>query len=246
MKAIAVFFATACMAHAGPADELIKRGDAYDQKQQTQPALDAFLAAEKLEPDNAALEVRISKQYGDLMNDLPNAAQQKTSINSALEHARKAVQLDGDSSDAHLSVAICLGKSTKFMGSKEKIGTSTAIKTEAEKALKLNPKSDYAYHMLGRWHQELAGIGGTERLIAKVVYGTIPPASYDEALKDFQKAIDLRSDRLIHQVEYGRTLAMMGRKAEARIEIQKGLAMPSRDKDDAETKRRGAETLKDL
>ena len=27
--------------------------------------------------------------------------------------------------------------------------------------LKLNPKSDYAHHMLGRWHQEIADIGAT-------------------------------------------------------------------------------------
>jgi hypothetical protein len=50
----------------------------------------------------------------------------------------------------------------------------------------------------------------------------------------------------MHYVELGRTYAVMGRTAEARKFISKGLAMPDTEKDDPETKRQGREILQQL
>ena len=61
-----------------------------------------------------------------------------------------------------------------------------------------------------------------------------------------QKAIALNPNRLIHYVELGRTYALMGRKAEARQFIEKGLAMTNHDQDDPGTKERGRKTLQSL
>jgi hypothetical protein len=47
-------------------------------------------------------------------------------------------------------------------------------------------------------------------------------------------------------IELGRTYAMMGRKAEAKQYLEQGLSMPEKEKDDAETKQRGRESLKEL
>ena len=112
--------------------------------------------------------------------------------------------------------------------------------------MKVDPRNDYAWHLLGRWHQSLANIGGTTRALAGIIYGGLPAASNEEAVKCFQKAISLNPRRLIHVVELGRTYAMMGRAAEARRTIQQGLAMPNQEKDDPETKRRGKESLKEI
>jgi tetratricopeptide (TPR) repeat protein len=189
--------------------------------------------------------VKIAKQYGDLMPSL-NGAARKDAGNKSLAYSRKAVAIAPKSSDPHLAVALSLGKNTEFMGNKEKLEASREMKAEAETALRLNPKSDYAHHMLGRWHQEMAGIGGGTRLIAKIVYGGVPKGSYQEALDHFEKARKLQPKRLIHQIEYGRTLAMMDRDNEARREINKGLAMTNRDADDPDSKARGRATLKEL
>ncbi len=57
-------------------------------------------------------------------------------------------------------------------------------------------------------------------------------------------AIDPKS--VMHQIELGRTLAILGKNDEARKAIETGLALPSRAKDDDETKQRGRDTLKKL
>jgi Flp pilus assembly protein TadD len=75
------------------------------------------------------------------------------------------------------------------------------------------------------------------------VYGGMPPASNEEAERLFRKAVALAPDRVSHHAELGRTLAALGRKDEARIELNKALSLPNREKDDPESKQRAAATL---
>lgn len=225
--------------------ELVKQGDVYDAQFKPEAALQYYLPAEELKPDDAALLVKIARQHVYRMSELSKAGQ-LASGRTALSYAERAVKLAPNECDSHLALAICLGKLTPLMSNREGIEASRRIKTAAETAVKLNPKNDYAWHLLGRWHQELAQIGGVTRAVALVVYGGLPAASHDEAVRCFQKAVLLKPDRLIHSVELGRTFALMGRKDDAREWINKGLAMPDRDRDDPETRQRGLKTLRSL
>jgi len=233
-------------APASSADALLAKASRLEQRGQSKEALATLLEADKLRPNRPEILVRIAKQHGDLMTDQRDAAQRKASAVQALAFARRALEIDDKNSDAHLAVAISLGKKTEFMTNREKIETSREIRKHAERALALNPKCDYAHHMLGRWHQELAGIGGATRALARVIYGRVPSASYDDSVRHFERAMELRPDRLIHKIEHGRTLAKMGRTAEAREVLNVALETPSRDKDDNEAKQRGRATLKGI
>ncbi|WP_411827172.1 tetratricopeptide repeat protein [Luteolibacter sp. AS25] len=245
MKPILLLFLSTAIGLAQSSAEWKKQGDALDGIGKPKQALEAYEKALAKDPANSGILVKIAKQYGDMMPSLSGGAK-KSAGEKSLEYSRKAVAADPNSSDSHLAVALSLGKNTEFMGNKAKLQASREMKSEADTALRLNSKSDYAHHLLGRWHQEMAGIGGASRLIAKAIYGGVPNGSYDQALEHFKKARSINSRRLIHQVEYGRTLAMMDRKAEARTEIQKGLTMPNREADDPESKQRGRETLDKL
>ena len=198
----------------------------------TPKALASYLEADKKKPNDPAILVKIAKQWGDYMTDLKGGARQDAAQKS-LSYSQQALKVAPNNSDSHLSVALSLGKNVEFMGNKEKIKASKDIKFHAEKALALNPKSDYAHHLFGRWHQNVAEMGGVTRAIAKVIYGQdSATGSLNEALAHFDKARQLRPDRLVHQIEYGRTLVMMGQKEKGYAEIKKGLAMPNRDADD--------------
>ena len=242
---ILLVLCTAFPAFAGFA-ELVKSGDVHDARSESNAALRYYLPAEKLNPNNGALLVKISRQYALQMNDLPNKADKVASGKTALVYAERAVVVSPRDCDSHLALAICLGKLTPYIGAKEKIEASRRIKTAADQAVAIDPKNDYAWHLLGRWHQSLANIGGTTRMIAGAIYGGLPAASNDEAVKCFKKSILLNANRLIHTIELGRTYAMMGRKAEAKQYLEQGLSMPEKEKDDAETKQRGRESLKGL
>ena len=225
---------------------LVEKGDAHDKRYQTSQALTFYLPAEKLNPDNPELLVKIARQYAFRMSELTTKEEKIQSGRTALKYAERAVSLAPDRCDPHLSIAICWGKLTPLLGNREKVAASRKIKVSAEQAVKLDPGNDYAWHLLGRWHQALANMGGTTRALAKLIYGELPAASNEQAIACFKKAMAINPKRLVHVVELGRTYAMLGQVEQAKKLIQQGLTMPNLEKDDPETKLRGKATLKDL
>ena len=71
---------------------------------------------------------------------------------------------------------------------------------------------------------------------------SLPVTTNEAAEKCLLKAIEINPNRLMHYIELGRIYAQMGRKEEARKYIQKGLAMPNKEKDDPEMKEIGQQT----
>jgi len=230
----------------GPADDLVKNGDEFDLKLQASQALDFYLAAERLEPKNAGLLLRIARQYRHLMADATTREEKLRLGGIGLNYAQRAAVLAPNDSEAQLSPAISYGKMVAIQGIKEQTEASHRIKDAADKAIRLDPNNDLAWHVLGRWNRVLAGVNGVKRALASLLYGELPAGSNAEAVLCFQKAIQINPNRLMHYIELGQTYAQMGKNADARRLIVQGLAMPDVEKDDPEIKRRGRETLAKL
>ena len=231
---------------AGPADELIAKGDACALKFEATESLKFYLTAEKLEPANGHLLAQISREY---RHEMSNAVQPEQKLNlgsTAVEYAKRAATLAPNDPEAQLAVAISYGKLQVMEGNREKFEASRIIKEAADKVIKLDPSSDLAWHVLGRWHMALADVNGFERALAAMAYGKLPESTYQEAARCFEKAIALNPNRLMHYIELGRVYAHMGRTDDERSLIKKGLAMQETEKDDPETKREGQEVLAKL
>jgi tetratricopeptide (TPR) repeat protein len=231
---------------ADSAEELIKKGDVHYEKLQTSQALEYYLPAEKLDPDNVSLLIKIAREYRHMMSDATKNEEKVRLGKIATAYARRAAALAPDDCEAQLAVAISYGKVLPFVGNKERLESSRLIKNAAQKAVALNPGNDLGWHVLGRWHLTVADISGVKRAVANIVYGKLPPATNEEAVKCFRKAIALNPKRLMHFIELGRTYAQMGKPAEARKLIEKGLAMQETEKDDPETKQKGRVILEKL
>ena len=220
-------------------EDLIRQGDGFSAKFQSAEALKYFLPAEKLEPKNARLLVRIAQQYRHLMSDATNRLEKTKLGTMAVVCALRATAVAPNDPETQLAVAISYGKLTPLLSTKDQFASSPLIKAAAEKAIALDPSNDLAWQVLGRWNLAVADVGAFKRAMAKVAYGSLPTATYDDAVRCFQKAIQLNPNRLMHHVELGRTYVQMGRAADARKSIMTGLALPDTEKDDPETKRSG-------
>lgn len=231
---------------AESAADLIRQGYALDVKLKAAQALALYRRAEKLQPRNVVIPVRIARQYRHLMADASDPAEKLRLARLALDSSVRAVTLDPNDSDAQLSVAISLGKMLPLESSGEQVQSSRRIKEAVDRALKLNPKNDLAWHILGRWHQGYAELSAVRRKLGEMLYGKLPTSTEADAARCFEKAISANPNRLMHYIELGRTYARMGRTAEARRLIEKGLAMPNVEKDDPDVKQRGRETLSGL
>jgi tetratricopeptide (TPR) repeat protein len=242
----ALLLTTGAVLHAEPADELIVKGDVFYAKLQAVEALRFYLPAEKLEPNNVRLLVRISREYRHLMSDATKPEEKLRLGGIAVDYAKRAAALGPNDSEAQLAVAIRYGKLQPLEGSRERFEAVRLIKDAADKAIKLDPRSDLGWHVLGRWHMGLAEVSALQRALAQVVYGKLPESTYEDAVRCFEKAIVYNPNRLMHYIELGRVYARMGRVDDARSFITKGLAMRDTEKDDPETKRQGQDLLAKL
>jgi tetratricopeptide (TPR) repeat protein len=228
------------------ADDLIQKGDVFYAKLQPAEALKYYLPAEKLAPENAPLLVRIARQYRHLMCESKSDDDKLQCANTAVGYAQRAVALAPNDAEAQLAVAISYGKRLPLVSSKQQVADSRVIKTAADKVIALDAENDLGWQVLGRWYLGLAEVGPAKRALAQLVFGKLPPAKFEDAEHCFEKAIALNPNRLMHYIELGRTYADMGRPAEARKSILKGLSMPPTEKDDPETKDRGRQILASL
>lgn len=246
LSAAAVLFFANNGSGADSAVELIQKGDAFSARFQSAEALKCFLPAEKLDPNNARLLVRIAQQYRHLMSDATTRLEKVQLGTVAILFSQRAATLAPNDPAAHLAVAISYGKMTPFLSSKDQFANSPLIKAAADKSIGLDPTNDLAWQVLGRWYLAVADVSGFKRAVAKVAYGSLPTATYADAVRCFEKAIQLKPDRLMHHIELGRAYKQMGRDADARKSIMTGLALPDTEKDDPETKASGRELLKKL
>jgi tetratricopeptide (TPR) repeat protein len=246
LVATLLLFVAGAITHAQSVDQLIAKGRVFEKKFEPNEALEAYLAAEKLEPQNPRILVLIARQYRYLMSDATTTEEKLRLGYIAEDYSKRAAAAGPHDSEAQLATAITLGKMAPYLPSKQQVAASPRIKESVDKALALDPRNDTAWHVLGRWNRVLADTNAVKRALAGIFYGKLPKGSYEEAERDMRKAIELNPNRVMHYIELGRIYAQMGRKEDARFYINKGLGMPDGEKDDPETKQRGREALAKL
>ncbi|MBN8711460.1 MAG: hypothetical protein BGO12_10435 [Verrucomicrobia bacterium 61-8] len=246
MKRALLFLAIPTMAWSQSVPDLIRKTDALDAKNRNAEALVVIQQADQLSPGNAEILYRLAKQKAQLMLDAKSSAERKQLGAEALDAAQRAVAADPKSAEAHLSLAIVYGRIAQDESARRKVELSRLIRDEAEIAAKLDPKEDYAWHVLGRWNYEMANFNAVLKALAQAIYGKFPDASNEKAVEYLEKAVALRPDRVVHQIELGRAYLAIGEKDKARAALEKGLSLPSLAKDDNETKERGRKALSQL
>lgn len=225
---------------------LVADGDSADRSFTPAKALECYLPAEKLEPNNVSLLLKISRQYRHLMSDVANNGKKLEYGRIALAYDSRLSKLAPRDSDAQLSEAITYGKLMPYLGKKEQIAAAPVIKAAADRALKLNPRNDNAWHVLGRWNQALANVSSIKRALGGMLFGKLPTGSFDESVRCFNMAIAIEPSRARNYIELGHTYALAGQPENARKFLKKGLSIPNHEKDDPEMKELGRATLAGL
>jgi len=163
----------------------------------------------------------------------------------SLDNARAAVRLDSTDAKAHLAVAVSEGRVALTAGTQEKVRRSRLVKRHSDRALELDSTLASAYHVRARWHREVADLGFFSRTIVRTIYGGLPDASFEQAVRDFKTAIRLE-DKVIHHLELGKTYLKMDREEEAQAEFQTAINMDPVDPDAPLHKQEARDRLDDL
>src|ERR1700719_2638825 len=84
---------TCAASRAQSADDLIEKGDVFALKFQADEALKDYLAAEKLDPKNVRLLVRISREYRHLMRHASQTAEKLRLRGIGVDYAKRGAAL---------------------------------------------------------------------------------------------------------------------------------------------------------
>jgi len=229
--ALGFLLAVSVCLSAQTAADRIRQGDEYYAQFNDEKSLEEYLAAAQAEPQNYEALWKTSRAYfdlGDVMEPKDDASKdkQRKFFQDSLSYARKAVRANPNDTWGHFFVSAAQGKFVLTKGKKEQVNASKTIKAEIEKAIELDPNNDLAYHALGIWHRTMAEIGGAQRFLGGMMYGSIPKGSFEESERSLQKAISLNPNYTNHHLELGRTYLAMKKYDLAKQEFQKTLELP--------------------
>lgn len=224
--ALVLGLAIAAPVLAKPAEESFAEGEQLYAAGRLPEARAAYAAALEAAPGHFATLCRLSRTESEL-GELQKGDAQRGTRAMAVEHARAAIKAAPDSAGGHVWLAVALGRQALSEGPKTKLALSREIKSEVDRALQLDPNVGRAWHVLAMWNVKLASLNAIERMAANAVLGGVPKgASFEQAEKAFRKAIALEPEYVNHRLELGRLLKERGRKAEARAELEKAVALP--------------------
>jgi tetratricopeptide (TPR) repeat protein len=231
---------------ASASDELIRQAAVAEGRQDARAALELYLHADKITPDNPDILQKIARQYSDLVDTQAGADGKKHYAEIALEYAQRAVALDPQNAVNILSVAVCYGKLALYSDIRDKVKYSRLVSEETKHALALDPNYAWAHHVLGRWNCEVAAVGTTSRFFAKLFYGDLPDASFTEGIRQLQLATKLEPDEPRHWLELGFAYLAAGKTDEARAQWTHCLSMHSRGALDDAAMRKARDELAKL
>lgn len=216
---------------AQTAADLVKAGDELFAKFDDAGALAQYEQAAKLDPANYEALWKTSRAYldvGDRVNPkLKNAEEEMIKYYTICEaYAKKAIKANPNDTWGYFCDAAGMGRHVLLLSKKKQVAMSKQIKLQIDKAIELDPKNDLAWHALGIWQRTMAEIGGASRFFGSILFGSIPKGSFDESVKDFQKAIEIKSNYTNHHLELGRTYLSMKQKDLAAKEFQTAIDCP--------------------
>jgi hypothetical protein len=101
---------------------------------------------------------------------------------------------------------------------------------------------------MGRWHAEIMRLSGIGRFFARnfLGAGVFKQASWEKAIANMEKAVELDSGRIYHRLELARIYADRKRWADAEAQLHVLETLPLREVTDSIYKRQGSELRRKL
>ena len=208
------------------------KGDSLRATFDTDGALEAYLKANEEEPENTIFIWKIVREYADKGIFEDDDDEMEAAYAEGERWARKCVAMAPEDGNCHLYLSIAVGRIAESESGKTKVRLSREVNEEAAKSIELNPNLDGAYHVLGRWNREVVALPWYLKAAVRMFLGGLPPATNEEAVKNFNMAIDLRPDRMLHYFELGVTYKYMGEKEKAKMNFEKTLSMDLVERED--------------
>lgn len=217
-------------------ERLIDEGDKFTDSYNNKDALDKYLQADKLSPKNWDILWRISRSYINIgTHMLESTSDQKDAqlaiFQKALANADMSVNYGSDKSVTYLRRAIANGRIALFRGVFSVGGVVNSVKSDCEKAIKLNNGGNYvqglAHYVLARTNAKISEKWAPARAVLGLGW-----ADNEIAIKEFKTSISLYPNFRMFYLDYARSLIKEDEYGTARDILNKCISSPKKDEDD--------------
>jgi tetratricopeptide (TPR) repeat protein len=145
-------------------------------------------------------------------------------FDEALDWSRVALSQDTTEHLNYEQMSMAFAAIISVSRLKGKAVLADSVRIYAEEAVRINPKNDRAYHILGRWHFEVSQLSWFLRKLSKIVFRTSPEGSFNLAINYFNKALEL--DNIpVHRYWLGMAYLKSGNKEEALLHFRQVLEL---------------------
>jgi tetratricopeptide (TPR) repeat protein len=236
--------------NAQTVESLIQEGDQYIEEFNNEKALDSYLKADKLSPDNWEVLWRISRAYVNIGVHMPSATgeqedAQLAEFEKALGYAERSVKLANDKSIVYVRRAVVNGRIALFKGVFTVGGIVNQVKQDCEKAIKLGNGDNYtqalAHYILGRTHAKVSEKWAPARAVLGLGW-----ADLDTGISELKKAVNIYPGFRMFYLELGKAYFQNDENERAEYYLKKVLESPKKDQDDDQVLAEANQLLKDL
>lgn len=203
----------------------ITNGDRAFEQLHYKEALQSYQQGLEKNPDNAELLWRVARIYIS-MGDVAKRDEREPYYRKADEFSTRAVKSDSLNSDAHCWKAISVGYVSMYEGVRSKVKMANVVKSELDEAIRLNPRNDVAYSILGTFYRAVGNISWIEKQFANLLLGGIPPGGFEEGEQALKKAIELAPKIIRHRFELGLLYLDWGKESEAKKIFEETVNLP--------------------
>ncbi len=237
-------------AGAQTVESLIQEGDKYTEGFNNQKAIETYMKADKLSPDNWKILWRISRSYVNIGVKMPTANgdeedAQLAVFEKALSYADRAVKLAKDQSVVYVRRAVVNGRIALFKGVFTVGGVVNQVKDDCEKAIKLANGDAYtmalAHYILGRTHEKVSEKWAPARAVLGLGW-----ADKDSGLVQLKKAVEIYPDFRMFYLELGKAYLEDNDYDKAKFYLKKVVDTPKKDQDDDQVLAEAKQLLNDL
>lgn len=209
-------------------------------------ALERLIHVLQVNPQNYFALWKASELCSRIGNRQPTRNEKIAYFSKGRQYAEQAIKVNPQQADGYYALSVALGKQAMLLPVKEKVQTAKAIRSNAEKAIALNPQHGRAWHVLGKWHYEVHNLNMMEKAAVKMIFGGLPAASIEQSIKAYEKARVLEPDFALNYLELAKAYIKNNQKKQAVLLLKKLPSMTDKTADDQRIKAEGKALLNQL
>jgi tetratricopeptide (TPR) repeat protein len=224
---------------------LLKEAQQLEASFKETEALQKYLDVLRYQPNNLPALIKTSELYSIVGKHQASKDKQKEYFRNAKTYAQKALQVNSNSSEANVAMALAMGRMAMIASGEDKIRAVRDVKAYSEKSIQLDPNNFKGYHVLAKWHYEVSDLNAVEKWLVKVTYEALPKASLDDAIRYYEKSRQLNPSFLLNYLELARCWHRKNNNKKAIEMLEAMLKLPNKIADDANIKKKGKKLMEE-